>query len=430
MSVSFSPDGQQLASASRNGILMLWDVNLRSWLKKACQRANRNLTQAEWQYYLGNRPYQKTCEQYPSGMALAEVAAGEDLAQQGDIPAAIAAFKKALAQEPLLTFDPQTQAKLIAVQSQLKQAKQLAEEDKLPEVIAALQQAKQWDETLNFNPETQAKQLVVRFNLDQGEKQARFNNISLAIKHFQRALELDNKLNFNPETKAKQILAQAKLAKGEQQARNNDIPAAIASFKQATELDDNLNLNPQLKAKQLAAQAQYSTAVQLARAGKHQEAVAAFQTALEFDTTLNFDPEIRAQAIEAVARGEQPAKQGKILSTLASYQTAAVNWEIPAYAWERLCRWGSLRGQADLVKAACDQAVTLEPNQPHFHDSRGLARALTGDTQGAIEDFQFYIDHLFWKYGQQQRQAWIEQLNNGKNPFTAKVLKTLIQELK
>jgi LysM repeat protein len=45
---------------------MLWDVDPQSWVEKACQRANRNLTRSEWEQYFPNEKdkYQKTCAQF------------------------------------------------------------------------------------------------------------------------------------------------------------------------------------------------------------------------------------------------------------------------------------------------------------------------------------------------------------------------------
>jgi WD40 repeat protein len=61
-SVAFSPDGQTLASGSRDQNIILWDVNLKSWQTRACRRANRNLTQLEWNRFIGpDVPYQHTC---------------------------------------------------------------------------------------------------------------------------------------------------------------------------------------------------------------------------------------------------------------------------------------------------------------------------------------------------------------------------------
>lgn len=60
--LSFSPDGKTLASGGRDGSIIIWDIDLESWITRACDIANRNFTLAEWQLYLGKEEYHETCK--------------------------------------------------------------------------------------------------------------------------------------------------------------------------------------------------------------------------------------------------------------------------------------------------------------------------------------------------------------------------------
>jgi WD40 repeat protein len=93
-----------------------------------------------------------------------------------------------------------------------------------------------------------------------------------------------------------------------------------------------------------------------------------------------------------------------------------------------LCWQGSLNGFAAEVLPACDEAVTVA--RPELEaanrDSRGLARALTGDFNGAVEDFKAFVEwskqHGLYETVGVQREGWIELINQGQNPFTPEVL--------
>ncbi|WP_413168061.1 hypothetical protein ACL6C3_15205 [Capilliphycus salinus ALCB114379] len=58
-----------------------------------------------------------------------------------------------------------------------------------------------------------------------------------------------------------------------------------------------------------------------------------------------------------------------------------------------------------------------------IYNSRGLARALTGDVDGAIEDFEKFVQLAGNEEEKAQRKGWIESLKKGENPFTDEVLK-------
>jgi hypothetical protein len=102
-----------------------------------------------------------------------------------------------------------------------------------------------------------------------------------------------------------------------------------------------------------------------------------------------------------------------------------------------VCWKGSVNGFAKLVKPACEKAVELAPDillKRLIRDSRGLARALTGDTTGAIEDFTVALEYIkahpdsFNAAFLQRREDWIAALKEGGDPFDDAMLKSLRTE--
>ena len=99
---------------------------------------------------------------------------------------------------------------------------------------------------------------------------------------------------------------------------------------------------------------------------------------------------------------------------------------------------GSIDGFAALVKAACEQAVELasEAEMDLVRDSRGVARALTGDVAGAAEDFGALVEFLKqlpnvtddFQAMLRRREGWIAALKAGHNPLDAQSLKALRSE--
>ncbi|NJO15389.1 MAG: hypothetical protein HC877_06475 [Thioploca sp.] len=152
---------------------------------------------------------------------------------------------------------------------------------------------------------------------------------------------------------------------------------------------------------------------------------------MKLDSHWNFDPETQAKTIyapELVEQGEGLAREGQIDKALAQFQEALVldsSLKISADSWNRLCWNGSLDGYANKVMNACERAVELAPKNGRIRDSRALARALTGDIQSAIEDFQFAIENYGSEKFKKERQAWVAALQRGKNPFTKEVLEEL-----
>ena len=64
--VVFSRDGRTLLTVGDDGKLSFWDLPPATWEAKACMLAGRNLTQAEWNQFIGG-DYRRTCPQWPKG---------------------------------------------------------------------------------------------------------------------------------------------------------------------------------------------------------------------------------------------------------------------------------------------------------------------------------------------------------------------------
>ncbi|WP_254568137.1 caspase family protein [Oscillatoria sp. HE19RPO] len=226
--------------------------------------------------------------------------------------------------------------------------------------------------------------------------------------------------------------AQFLVRQGKALAREGDIEGAVANFKQAKKLDATLNLEPEAEAKRLAVPVLLEAGKDFAGQGEYNEAVAKFQQALTLDPTLDLEPEAERLAVPVLlARGEQGVKDKQYKAAVEAYTTAQnidATVEISAQTWNNLCWYGSLGGEAGAVMPACEQAVTLEPEDAVHRGNRGIAKALTGDKEGAIQDFQAFIELNENEATDEQAQGYINALRAGENPFTDAEIKRLLGE--
>jgi len=135
-----------------------------------------------------------------------------------------------------------------------------------------------------------------------------------------------------------------------------------------------------------------------------------------------------------VEQANQLALRGEITASLAAISRAVQldpNVGINGDTWNTICWNGALAGLAAQVITACEKAVAVDPKDGGIRNSRGLARALTGNTEGAITDFAFFIAwakeigdgrNIDW------RERYMVELKAGKNPFTPAELQRLRDE--
>jgi hypothetical protein len=99
-----------------------------------------------------------------------------------------------------------------------------------------------------------------------------------------------------------------------------------------------------------------------------------------------------------------------------------------------VCWLGALAGLGTVVLPACDQAVTQAQSADDISRSRnrrGLARAGSGNLNGAAEDFTAFVESASSQRHAaevDQRRVWIESLRKGINPFTPGLLDELRAE--
>ncbi len=127
-----------------------------------------------------------------------------------------------------------------------------------------------------------------------------------------------------------------------------------------------------------------------------------------------------------LSEGERLARAGQIQRAIAKYVARGIDTlALSAPTWNTLCRQGVFHGRAADVLKACDESVRLAPNLWWARESRGIARALTGDLEGALADLEPFVDRMRNERTRVERQRWVDALRVGENPFTPEVLARL-----
>jgi len=99
-----------------------------------------------------------------------------------------------------------------------------------------------------------------------------------------------------------------------------------------------------------------------------------------------------------------------------------------------LWRFGCLWENAPEIIEVCNSLIDVIPLELEgpIVDTRGTARALTGDYERAIQDFRAFI---VWARNRgvpaqhiAKRRKWIEMLKQGQNPFNETALRKLLGE--
>ena len=129
-------------------------------------------------------------------------------------------------------------------------------------------------------------------------------------------------------------------------------------------------------------------------------------------------------------RDQIAAQSGNAEVSMQYFKIAVAMKPNDAYYWNSYCWFGGLAGHAEEILPACEKAVNLAPGDGAARDSRGLARTLTGDYKGAIDDFKFFVEwtgtNKYYERDRVQRENWIIELEAGRNPIDDAILQELL----
>ena len=151
-----------------------------------------NFSYKEWQQYLGDEPYRKTCQNRPLHPSFLEII--REQVKNGDVEGAVAKLHIAL----------------------------------------------QVDGSSDVVLQKEARRLAAPALVEKGQELARGGDIDGAVVAFQRALELDPNLALDPEKEARRLAALGLVDKGRELAKQGAIREAMAAFEAAQASDPNL----------------------------------------------------------------------------------------------------------------------------------------------------------------------------------------------
>ena len=163
------------------------------------------------------------------------------------------------------------------------------------------------------------------------------------------------------------------------------------------------------------------------KVGDAARAVDDFSKAIEIADTilLNFFNRSIAYFMQGGTHDERSLNDLHHVLTMDSEHTGSLN---------NLCWFMSLTGRAAEGLPYCERALSVDGDYYLAYDSRGLAHALLGNYEKALEDFAKFLDWLdtqpsdtYDRYGP-RRERWVESLSKGENPFDEAELLALRRE--
>jgi tetratricopeptide (TPR) repeat protein len=292
---------------------------------------------------------------------------------------------------------------------------------------------------LQFRSREAAQHLAGFALVAKAENLARRGDVKGATATFSLAKSLDQDIDVNPVMEVNKWVAENLVLRGVSYSEMGDMAGANIAFKAAAQLDPSRVSNSGSYLYKMGSQVLRQAANMQAASGDLTGAKQTYKWLLDNFPTLDLDPSvepIKQSVLWPLAKGQQLLRQHRLADAKLVFSQMSSNFSeampsLPAGSFvftdlNLICWYGSLTGHAGQVMNACDKAIETAGKFGNILDSRGVARALTGNTAGAIEDFQLYVKQRPDNDDRRKRQSWIDELSQGEQPFTQTVLDALL----
>ncbi|MCE7980867.1 MAG: CHAT domain-containing protein [Caldilinea sp. CFX5] len=405
-SIMFNADGSHLMTVSSNGTIRQWRMRIDELVEIACQSLSRNLTQEEWNTYLGeSTPYHRTCSQLPVHLTVVQTLLRHSLSTADNIKVALDRFRNALELNQL-DAKVAVATKELAAKALSEESYVVAQEGKLDDALILIEEASIFSPNLDKEYEQAlVKNRVANRLLDKGVEEAQNNNVEDARKLLQQAKQLGASFD------ALKSTAMTLQYKAGELASVGNITDVIAIVSLALDLTQNEVLDrteslasspeAEVKAKKLVADKLVEQGRLLARQGKTEEAVALFRQALALDSDLlsELDPIVEAKkekesAVSSLLMdGDNFTDQGMPERAIARYTKAIALDPVNADAY--LDRGLVYYSQKAASKAIADFSKFIELNGKPLdwiYFLRGDVFARQGIYDKAMADFNKAIE--------------------------------------